>query len=268
MAWHFDETNDDVQITDDAVLTLPNGDWTIGGWFRLTDNTGSNFQYILSWGTFGADPSFQWFLPEASTADANTLKIIVRDAGGDEHNFFSSGTPGTSTAWQHFALVRSGTTLTQYIDGSADGSNTNANHGSVDVAGNFYVGSRSDRQSARFFGGDVAELAKWDRALNASELTSLVAGTRPGRFSDSLQWYLPMDIGGTSGLYVDHGPNRLTVANTGSTHANHAPVVARRTPSVIYPTAVAGGRIMSSLVNAGGLAGVGGIAGRGGGLAG
>ena len=76
MAWHFDEVNDYVTLGDDAALTLPDGDWSLGGLVKLTDNTGSLYQYFLSWGSFAAAPSINIFFREASASDPNGLADI------------------------------------------------------------------------------------------------------------------------------------------------------------------------------------------------
>ena len=73
MAWHFDETNDLVTVTDHTALTLPDADWTIAGWLKLTDNVGSAYQYVMHWGTFGSSPTMRLFFTEASAGNANKL---------------------------------------------------------------------------------------------------------------------------------------------------------------------------------------------------
>ena len=84
MAWHFDETSGHhVLLGDNAALTLPDGDWTIAGWIYLDDNAGNFFQYFLSWGAVSASPSLNWFVDETGEANANKLKVIAYDAGGD-----------------------------------------------------------------------------------------------------------------------------------------------------------------------------------------
>ena len=61
---------------------------------------------------------------------------------------------------------------------------------------------------------------KLDRALSAGDIAGLANGTSPGRLSGSNMWYLPM----AAGAYAEHRKGGLTVSNTGSTAADHAPV--------------------------------------------
>ena len=222
MAWSFDESNDDVQITDDPVLTLPDGSWAIAGWLKLDNNTGTLFQYFLSWGGASASPSINLLFNEASAAsNPNELRFLIADSGGDQANGTSTGTPGTSTAWQHIIVQRSVSTYTQYVDGSADGSTVNAGVDAINVGTALYFGARSDEDADRRFGGDMAEWAKWDRALIDTERAALASGFSPLFFPRELKWYVPMVR-----PYVELKEG-LTVTNDGSAIGVH--------PAIIYP---------------------------------
>lgn len=246
MAWDFDKTNSQrTVVSDAAALTLPAGDWTIGGWVRLPrGNAGTGFKYMLSWGGAFANPSVNWTIADASNADIpNKLRCLIRDSSGngtpaDATTFTSTSTPGTRTDWIHLLLIRSGsTTITQYIDATADGSISPATFGAVNVTGDLYFGARSDLGANRFHDGYLAEWFKIDRALASDERTALYRGMSPARLlgiDDSTSWYVPMRLGGTNGDYREYS-NQLTVTNgattTGSTHANHSPVTLWRPQS-------------------------------------
>jgi len=223
MAWSFDETDDDVQFTDNAALTLPDGDWTIAGWIKLDDNAGVKYQYFLSWGTVDANPNLNWMFREhnCDAGDVDKLSCSCLDADGDGGAtifIISAGTPGTSTVWQHLILQRSGDDITQYVNNVADGTVNDAAMDAVNVAGNLFLGSRSDQDADRRFGGDMAEWAKWDRALNASERAGLVKRYSP-LFYPGWKWYVPM-IRAYQELIVP-----LTVTNDGSIAAPHPPII-------------------------------------------
>ncbi len=221
MAWHFDETSGHhVLLGDNAALTLPDGDWTIAGWIYLDDNAGNFFQYFLSWGAVSASPSLNWFVDETGEANANKLKVIAYDAGGDNYEFASPGTPivGATAKWLHFILVHSGNTLLQYIDNVLDASEVDAAVGAIDVGASMYLGMREDNNADRRFGGSMAEWAKWDRALNAGERGALVAGYSP-MFFPTPKWYVPM-IRSYQELAVP-----LTVTNNNSTVIAHPRII-------------------------------------------
>lgn len=222
MAWRFDEVNDDVQITDNAILTLPDADWTLGGWLKLTDNVGTLFQYFLSWGAFSAANSLNWFIIEES-AGAGTddeLRLVIED--GEETNIQLTGTSNpflNNTDWTHLLLRRSGTTVTQYINAVADGAENSINFSAVNSASPLFFGSREDGNVDRFYGGYMAEWFKVDRALSANEITALANRANPSRVEGDNKWYCPM----FSGDYTEYR-NGLTVTNSGSIAADHPPL--------------------------------------------
>ena len=192
----------------------------------LDDNVGSYYQYFLSWGVVFASPSINWSVVETlQGVEGDNFKAFVHDGDGSALVLLSTGNQGLSTAWQHILIVRSGTTLTQYIDGSADGTATDANHDATDVAAVMYIGIREDFQVDRRLGGSMAEWAKWDRALDASERAALVAGYAPPFFNP--EWYIPMVR-----TYQELN-NALTITNNSSTVAAH--------PPIIYPSALISG---------------------------
>lgn len=236
--WLFNETNTYyVTLTDNAALSLPDGDWTISGWIKLTDNTGTALQYFLSWGMYGATPSFNWYITEASYATSdqrNELTLALFDVGGDGPGaVYGTTQPGTATTWRHFLLERSGYTVTQYINGIPDGTWTVATFDGVDVAGNLYFGMRQDGDADRCFGGYLAEWAKWDRVLTQTEKEQVAgtggyAVTSPADIAaTSRAWYVPMyddfneDWGGLTvtnngdNVTVDSGVHPVNYASSG-----------------------------------------------------
>jgi len=217
MTWRFDESDDDVQIDDHAALTLPDSDWAIAGWIKLTDSTGAGAQCFLSWGAAGADPSLSWrFYEEDHASLANKLVLRLDDADGDIAYRASAGTPGTSTVWMHLILQRSGNTYTQYVNGVADGADTEVAVDAINVATNLFFGSFPNGVDR--LGGDMAEWAKWDRALDATERGQLKDGVCPIAIA-GLVWWCPMISGEYSEIIVP-----LTVTNDGTVAATHPPI--------------------------------------------
>ena len=244
MAWSFDEVNDDVQFGDDAALTLPDGDWTIAGGIKLDDNAGALYQYFLSWGAIDASPSLNWLFRETGAANGDKLHFSLFDAGGDgDNNILTAGTPGTSVLWQHLILQRSGTVVTQYVNNVADGNFDDAAFDAVDVAGNLFLGCRSDQDADRRLGGDMAEWACWGRALDASERAGLAKWYSP-LFYPGWKWYVPM-IRAYQELIVP-----LTVTNDGSTIAPHPPIIYPSRAQVLEFAAPPSGTIARHLIQA------------------
>jgi len=225
MSWSFDETNDRVTVTDASVLTLPNADWCIGGWFRAANgNTGSVYKYMFSWSSFGANPSLQIFLDEASEATngANKLSCLLNGSDLGANTIVSTATPGADTNWHHAIVQRAGSTVTMYVDGSSQADTLTSVAAGCNVAADFYIGGRSDANVDRFFGGHLAEWFKLDRSLSAREIASIARGVSPASLPgiyDATSWYLPMQ----SARYIEW-KDRLALSNSGSTTARHPPV--------------------------------------------
>jgi hypothetical protein len=91
------------------------GNFTIEGWFYL--NSLANAYYVLG-GTWSVENSNEWLIQIQNNGSIRFLTT----AGT---SFYSAGI--TTGTWYHFAAVRSGTTVTLYINGTSVGSYTNSN---------------------------------------------------------------------------------------------------------------------------------------------
>lgn len=235
MSWYFDEVDDYVTLADHAALTLPNGDWTIAGWIKPTDNVGALFQYLLSWGTLFTANNVQLYLGEAShatTALRNKLLCTGQTTGGGD--FVNGGDQpstsdvGAATTWQHivFRFTQSTKTFQYFINGAADRSWVmSAAAGEVNSSGALYFGGRSSSPTDRYFGGRMAEWAKWNSGLDSTQITALAAGNAPS-IVGSPAWYCPMINSFTESV------NGIAVTASGSViDADH--------PTITYSTAAA-----------------------------
>lgn len=135
----LDGTGDDIQYSHGQLT----GDFTIEGWFYNT--TGDTAKSISS-NAFGSanghliwiqDSKLNWRLYASNSAQTN------KESG--------SATINTDT-WYHFALVRSGSTVTMYVDGTSDQSATFSdplgNTGSDWIIGSYNAG---------YFGGYIED---------------------------------------------------------------------------------------------------------------
>lgn len=140
-----------------------------------------------------------------------------------------SGASGmAANTWHHVSATYDQVNVVFYVDGQQISSHAQTD--AIDLAGTVYLGALNNQgTSVGFFNGPLDDICIYDRALPAAEVERLYEDSRLGS---------PLTVNRSAWLVP-------------------APAVA----------APVGGRIMSSLVGAGGLAGVGGIAGIGGGLA-
>jgi len=48
MAYKLTTSNTYISITDDPLLTLPNGDWSVGGWIKISQQNSTD-ESICNW---------------------------------------------------------------------------------------------------------------------------------------------------------------------------------------------------------------------------
>jgi hypothetical protein len=128
-----------------------------------------------------------------STAGANQYKIrldIWNVAGT-----YSSSTVTTNT-WYHFAVVRSGSTVTLYINGSSNASLTRSQ--TIGNGGDFYIGARQNEDLD--FNGWIDEF----RVSNTARYTAgFTAPTAPFQNDANTLLLLHMDGTDASTVFTD-----------------------------------------------------------------
>ena len=100
----FDGTNQSLTTPTNSVFT-PTGDFTVEGWYYPTSVTGAHYLFTLGTETTGR---YTWFL-NGATLNSNLY--------GDTSVVYTS-TLSINT-WAHIAVVRIGTTVKVYINGTA-----------------------------------------------------------------------------------------------------------------------------------------------------
>lgn len=190
-----DVINQHVDMSDDAALTFPDGDYSVGGWVYWDNENGNQFTYIYSWGAHGGANSSRFIIGEVSSGTPKQVWFDAFDAEGDRANTGGGGTDMEENAWHHWLVVRSGEDTTMYYDGVAD---SNANDqgspvGTCNAAGVMFFGESDDTNAVNRFEGRLAYWAKWDRALTQDEITALAGGCAPTSYPTELKWYLPME---------------------------------------------------------------------------
>lgn len=187
MAIHFDEINDYYTIADDPSLTLPNSDWCVGTWTRVDDMSGAAFQYLISTGGYGVNPSINIYLDEFGSGK------WWLNVNGTEISTTSVYT-GDGVDRLLICQRRSGTL--EIIVCDAFGSAVQEASGSLSAAsdaGVWNIGRRTDGNVDRYYGGDAGEFFKGDFSLSLDEVTALGSGLKITSLGKVLDVYLPME---------------------------------------------------------------------------
>ncbi len=237
MGWYFDGT-DHVTLGNDSAQDIPNGDWTICGWFRVAGNSGTNYPKLLCWGTPGGTPHVQIFLAQSSTGvgNADTLSACFIGPGAVDTGILYNASFAVSShtdKWIPWCLTHDEATDTTYLRVYDTATGTTYNDSSVvalpaitntDITGAMYIGSSVSGGNDRI-AGDLADFAFLPGVyFDDGHWQAYIRGGRANRFP-SCQWYLPM----LGGRYEDW-KNQLTVTNTGSAASTGHPPLQLITP--------------------------------------
>jgi hypothetical protein len=186
------------------------GDFTVEGWYRPTSVAGLRTLF-----TIGA--------PTAATgamvvySSSGTLQ--AQPYGGGNITF--SGATMSINTWYHIALVRSGSTIKLYFNGTASAT-TSTNSSSIGN-GAFTVGFLSGGYG--YFSGNVSNVRVAASAVYTADFTT---PTRPLLSTDAV-FFAPLGVT----AFVDNSSNAISITNTGTVAlADQSPFPATWTDSV------------------------------------
>lgn len=218
MARAFNGTTGTVLSGTPPTLTYP---LTVAYWGKTTTTSGTQVGVVL--GNGNSDQYVSLYLNGA----AASCFVTGQNA--------AAGNVSTNTWFHHAGVVASTTSLTSVLNGSAGSTNTTLTTAST--PGSMYVGQGADG-AILSWSGDIAEIAIWNVALTAAELTSLAAGISPLLIRPSaLVSYMPL-LGRHSPEIDLRGNMPLTV--TGATASDHPRVFMPRGRPVAPKTAANG----------------------------
>ena len=147
---YSDGSGDYLTILDSADWAFGTGDFTIDWWMKPTGWSDTR-QMLLSWGTAGDDRGILW----VDTTGVPSFYASDGTATGDLNNGSCTLTDDT---WQHFALIRSGTTFYFAKDGTLYTIGTSKSSAMPDSTSLFYIGSTAPGTATSY---DNAE-GYWD----------------------------------------------------------------------------------------------------------
>lgn len=195
MAIVFNEIDEWYSIPNTADMDLPDGDWCIGIWTRVTALSGAAWEYLLSNNTYNGTPAFNLYVSEASD---NWLLNIKSDNGASTGGATSTDAPGADSVWR-LVIVQRDTTANEFqlwfctFSGTPSKQIADSDAGYNGVTGQAWnIGRRTDGNADRYYGNEAAEFFKVDAALSSAEIKALGAGVTIWELGYTPDVYLPM----------------------------------------------------------------------------
>jgi hypothetical protein len=200
--------------TNNASLSLT-GDFTVEGWFYPTNVTG----FHAVW-TFGQASTGRYTVQLSGTS-------VLSNLYGAGSTTYTSTVP--INTWTHIAMVRSGTTVKVYINGTASAT-TDTQSGTIGNGGYLNIGA--DDSGATNFAGRITNF----RVVNGTAVytTNFTPSVNP--LLPVINTKLLLTELTESALVADTGPSRLTLTNNGSVTWNSATPFTTGTTSTDHGT--------------------------------
>ena len=213
----FNGTTQNLAVAANAALTLGTNDHTIEFWMNQT----SRGSYAVPWAYDGTAAQLAGNYYVLIVGGLAFSLMLGNGAGGYAVNLALSPTPSLN-AWHHYAIVRSGTTFTVYVDGVSVGSTTSSQSISAQV-NPMYIGYQSAN-------GRVAGYISNLRVANGTAVyTGSFTPTTTPLSPTGAALYLSLGVT----AFVDYSTNSLAVTNTGTVAlANSSPFSANWVDSV------------------------------------
>jgi hypothetical protein len=170
---NFDGTDDRLDAI--SVVTPSATSGTISAWVKTTSTA---YQAILSTADTSGGGTWGWM-----AVYNNKLRITFRQGGGAVKTADGSTTINDGS-WHHVVAVSDGSAYSLYVDGSAEtltgSSNDGTWYGDLTNLTSTNIGSHVRTSAGNHFSGNIDELAVWDSALSAPQITNIYKGESDG----------------------------------------------------------------------------------------
>lgn len=184
-ALSFNGTSDSATIPHlNAYNFGGNGDFTIGFWMKKNSGGSDNARLIQKLAANG---------PYVVHLNGGSVRFFRYDGVNLDGPYGSSNV--TDGGWHHVSAVKEGSNLRIYVDGNLEDTVTDPTS-SVENTGNITLG----KQSSLYFSGLMDELAMYDRALTALEVSALMNGNGGGT---PTEYTLTVNSGSGDGDYEE-----------------------------------------------------------------
>jgi hypothetical protein len=165
-AYSFNGSSHYISITDSDALDFGTGDFTISAWVNPTTLSGRITNKRDETGAQDQGATFS-----INSSGFASLATEEQGAGSTAVNGTIAVNDGN---WHHVVGVRSGTTLSAYVDGAFDNSATGTvRNVSTSTSLLIGAGAKGSTPTDTYFGGGIDDLRMYDRALSAAEVLEL-----------------------------------------------------------------------------------------------
>ncbi|MDP4209374.1 MAG: LamG-like jellyroll fold domain-containing protein [Bacteroidota bacterium] len=169
---HLDGTATGYATLPSGIVSTLTGDFTVSAWVKL--DALQNNQRIFDFGTSSTNYMF------LSQNTATTMRYAIKVGSGTEQGV-TSGTLSLSTGkWVHVAVTLSGSTHTLYVNGAVVATSTGITFrpsGLGSTTLNYF--GKSQFSADPLLKGSLDDIRIYNRALSASEVSSVVSATAP-----------------------------------------------------------------------------------------
>jgi len=164
-SYTYDGTNDKITIAGAGLDGWLSGDFSVSVWIKPDSAGAGNNMFISK--RDPADTNLGIFM---SYNHPDSLVYCQIDLGASVKYVTLAGI--TEDAWNHIVFIRSGTTLTPYLNSTAGTPDTTAGN-DADVSNTHTMRFGVDEGATNWFKGDIDECAIYDNAINQTTIDSL-----------------------------------------------------------------------------------------------
>jgi hypothetical protein len=147
-------------------------DYSVSTWVNL--NASSTWSRIFDFGT--GTSTYMFLTPQNGSA----IRFAITTGGAGSEQQITGSSALSTGVWHHVAVTKSGNTGTLYVDGGVIGTNTSMtlSPSSLGNTNQNWIG-RSQYSGDPYLNGWVDDFRIYNRALSASEVSSLASGGGP-----------------------------------------------------------------------------------------
>jgi hypothetical protein len=202
---YFDGTGDYLTVPDNSAWAFGSGNFTIEAWIYRTVNTVTQMIVAQSDNSTAAGSAWTFYV-------LNSNKLVSNVYYGSSYITLTSSADVPSNAWVHVALVRTSGTVSQYINGSRDGTSSSLSTNSLNDVGQTVGIGANNAGNDRFTGYfSNVRIIKGSGPYDATAST-LTVPTAPLTAITNTQLMLNTVSGA---LFADASTNSFTITRNG-----------------------------------------------------